>query len=160
MDYALTNKELKQVGEVAVKNLLEGLGYDKEQVVSVRLDTGLMKALEAQAKVWGLKSTGSAMRTILSFYFLPAVYKLEWKDKDFEKLLQGSEEYSTDRIRANHFLKALVEYMSFLEQTLQASNETLSFVEETQKNLNAIIEEMTGKMQKSIQGMESKQGAE
>lgn len=160
MDYALTNKELKQVGEVAVKNLLEGLGYDKEQVVSVRLDTGLMKALEAQAKVWGLKSTGSAMRTILSFYFLPAVYKLEWKDKDFEKLLQGSEEYSTDRIRANHFLKALVEYMSFLEQTLQASNETLSFVEETQKNLNAIIEEMTGKMQKAIQGMESKQGAE
>jgi len=160
MDLALTNKELTQAGEATVNKLLEGLGFDKEQVVSVRLDTGLAKALEAQAKVWGLKSTATAMRTILSFYFLPAVYQLEWKDKDFDKLLQGSEEYSTGRIRANHFLKALLEYMSFLEQTLQASSQTLSFVEETQKNLNAIIEEMTGKMQKSIQGMESKQGAE
>jgi len=160
MSYALTNKELKQVGEEALQTLLEKLGQDKEAVVSVRLDTGLLKALEAQAKTWGLKSTGSAMRTILSFYFLPDVYQLEWKDKDFGKLLQGSEEYSTDRIRANYFLKALVEYMSFLEQTKQANSETLSFVEETQKNLNAIIEEMTGKMQKAIQGMESRQGAE
>ena len=160
MDLALTNKQLTQAGEATANKLLEGLGYDKEQVVSVRLDTGLMKALEAKAKAWGMKGTGSAMRTILSFYFLPEVYKLEWKNRDFEKLMQGSEEYSTDRIRANYFLKALVEYMSFLEQTKQANSETLSFVEETQKNLNAIIDEMTGKMQKAIQGMESKQGAE
>ena len=160
MDFALTNKELKQVGEVTVNSLLEGLGFGKEQVISVRLDTGLVKALEAQAKAWGVKSTATAMRTILSFYFLPAVYKLEWKERDFSKIIQAGEEYSTDRIRANHFLKAVIEYMSFLEQTLQASNETLLFVEETQKNLNAIIEEMTGKMQKAIQGMESKQGEE
>ena len=160
MELALTNNMLKQAGEEAVNNLLEGLGFDKEQVISVRLDTGLAKALEAQAKAWGLKNTSTAVRTILSFYFLPAVYQLEWKDKDFGKLLKKGEEYSTDRIRANYFLKALVEYMSFLEQTLQASSETLSFVEGTQKNLNAIIEEMTGKMKNVIQEVESKQGAE
>ncbi len=160
MDLALTNKELTQAGEATVNKLLEGLGFDKEQVVSVRLDTGLVKALEAQAKVWGLKSTATAMRTILSFYFLPAVYQLEWKDKDFDKLLQGSEEYSTGRIRANHFLKALVEYMSLLEQAKQSSTEVLSFIEGTEKEVNAIIDEMAGKMKNVIQEMESKQGAE
>jgi len=157
MDLALTNKELTQAGEATVNKLLEGLGFDKEQVVSARLDTGLVKALEAQAKVWGLKSTGSAMRTILSFYFLPAVYKLEWKDKDFEKLMQGSEEYSTGRIRANYFLKALVEYMSFLEQTKQASRETLQFAEKTEEELNTVIVEMQGKIQQALKELEQEQ---
>jgi len=160
MNLTLTNKMMKQAGEETMKTLLEELGHDKEFVLSVRLDKGLGRALEEQAKVWGMKSTSTAVRTILSFYFLPAVYQLEWKDKDFGKLLKKGEEYSTDRIRANYFLKALVEYMSFLEQTLQASSETLSFVEGTQKNLNAIIEEMTGKMKNVIQEVEIKQGAE
>lgn len=160
MTIAMKRSILEQAGEETMNALLEKLEKDKEFVLSVRLDKGLVKALEAQSGVWGSKNLSSTVRNILSFYFLPEVYKLEWKNRDFEKLMQGSEEYSTDRIRANHFLKALVEYMSFLEQTKQANSETLSFVEETQKNLNAIIDEMTGKMQKAIQGMESKQGAE
>jgi len=74
--------------------------------------------------------------------------------------MQGKEKYSSDRIRANYFLKSLVEYMALLEQTKQASREVLSFAEGTEKQLNAIIEEMAGKMQKAIQEVESKQGAE
>ena len=160
MDLALTNKDLTQAGEATVNKLLEGLGFDKEQVVSVRLDTGLVKALEAQAKVWGLKSTATAMRTILSFYFLPAVYQLEWKGTDFHKLMQEEKKYTTGRIRANYFLKSLVEYMSLLEQAKQSSTEVLSFIEGTEKEVNAIIDEMAGKMKNVIQEMESKQGAE
>ena len=160
MSYALTNKELKQVGEEALQTLLEKLGQDKEAVVSVRLDTGLLKALEAQAKTWGLKSTGSAMRTILSFYFLPAVYQLEWKDKqakDFKKALHQQNELSSEKLRMNYFLKALFEYMNFLEQTKQASMETLKFVQETEEQLNNTIAEMQVKIQQALKEMEQEQ---
>ena len=158
MDLTLTNKMMKQAGEETMKTLLEELGHDKEFVLTVRLDKGLGRALEEQAKVWGMKNTSTAVRTVLSFYFLPAVYQLEWKDKDFFKVV-NSKELSSEKMRANYFLKALLEYMAFLEQAGQASRQTLDIVSETQNKLDAIIGEMTDKMKKSITEMESKQDA-
>lgn len=159
MDLAFSNKLLKQAGEEAMSTLLEELGHDKEFVLSVRLDKGLGRALEEQAKVWGMKSTSTAVRTILSFYFLPVVYQLEWKKKDFSKIMNSKEMLSSERMKANYFLKAMLEYMALLEQAKQASTQTLSFASETESKLNAIIEEMTDKMKNAVSEMESKQGA-
>jgi len=158
MELTFSKEELAKASRQTVRAMLEEL--DKESQVSVRIDSDLRNALEVQTQAWKYKNISQTVRTILSFYFLPAVYKLEWKGKDFTKLMQGKEKYSSDRIRANYFLKSLVEYMALLEQTKQASREVLSFAEGTEKQLNAIIEEMAGKMQKAIQEVESKQGAE
>jgi len=160
MNLTLTNKMMKQAGEETMKTLLEELGHDKEFVLSVRLDKGLGRALEEQAKVWGMKNTSTAVRTILSFYFLPAVYQLEWKDKqakDFKKALHQQNELSSEKLRMNYFLKALFEYMNFLEQTKQASMETLKFVQETEEQLNNTIAEMQVKIQQALKEMEQEQ---
>ena len=159
MDLTLTNKIMKQAGEETMKTLLEELGHDKEFVLSVRLDKGLGRALEEQAKVWGMKSTSTAVRTILSFYFLPAVYQLEWKGKqvqDFKKALlqQKREGISSEQMKVNYFLKALFEYMNFLEQTKQASTDTLKFAQATEEELNTAIKEMREKIQQALSEME------
>jgi len=148
MNLTLTNKMMKQAGEETMKTLLEELGHDKETVLSVRLDKGLLKALETQSRVWGTKNMSSTVRPILSFYFLPVVYQLEWKDKqakDFKKALHQQNELSSEKLRMNYFLKALFEYMNFLEKTKQASKETLLFEEKTEEELNTVIIEMQSK---------------
>ena len=128
--------------------------------MSVRLDNGLLKALETQTRVWGTKNISSTVRAILSFYFLPVVYQLEWKDKqavDFKKALHQQQELSSEKLRMNYFLKALFEYMNFLEQTKQASRETLQFAEKTEEELNTVIVEMQGKIQQALKELEQEQ---
>ena len=159
MDMTLTDRNLKQAGENTLNSLLEELGHDKEYVLSVRLDKGLGKALEEQEKVWGMKSVGSALRTILSFYFLPAVYQLEWKRKEVQHfqnalLQQKMEGISGEQMKINYFLKALFEYLNFLEQTKQASENTLKFAQETQEEVNNAIMEMREKIQQALKEME------
>ncbi len=160
MDIVLSNKEMKAISKQALAELLDEIEKEKESQVSVRIDTGLRKLLDAKTKAFGFKNTSQTVRAILSLYFLPEVYKLEWKGTDFHKLMQEEKKYTTGRIRANYFLKSLVEYMSLLEQAKQSSTEVLSFIEGTEKEVNAIIDEMAGKMKNVIQEMESKQGAE
>ena len=159
MNLTLTNKMMKQAGEETMKTLLEELGHDKEFVLSVRLDKGLGRALEEQAKVWGMKSTSTAVRAILSFYFLPAVYQLEWKRKEVQHfqnalLQQKMEGISGEQMKINYFLKALFEYLNFLEQTKQASENTLKFAQETQEEVNNAIMEMREKIQQALKEME------
>jgi len=157
MTIALKRSVLEQAGEDTVSALLEKLEKDKETVLSVRLDKGLLKALETQSRVWGTKNMSSTVRAILSFYFLPVVYQLEWKDKqakDFKKALHQQNELSSEKLRMNYFLKALFEYMNFLEQTKQASKETLLFAEKTEEELNTVIIEMQSKIQQALQEME------
>ena len=160
MTIAMKRSILEQAGEETMNALLEKLEKDKEYVLSVRLDKGLVKALEAQSGVWGSKNLSSTVRNILSFYFLPAVYQLEWKDKqakDFKKALHQQNELSSEKLRMNYFLKALFEYMNFLEQTKQASMETLKFVQETEEQLNNTIAEMQVKIQQALKEMEQEQ---
>ena len=159
MDMTLTKNYLKQAGQETVSALLEELGHDKEFVLSVRLDKGLGRALEEQAKVWGMKNTSTAVRTILSFYFLPAVYQLEWKGKqvkDFKNALlqQKREGISSEQMKVNYFLKALFEYMNFLEQTKQASTDTLKFAQATEEELNNAIIELKEKIQQALSELE------
>lgn len=159
MEMTLSNKVLKQAGESAMNTLLEELGHDKEYVLSVRLDKGLGRALEEQASAWGMKNTSTAVRAILSFYFLPVVYQLEWKGKqvqDFKKALiqQKKEGISGEQMKVNYFLKALFEYMNFLEQTKQASTDTLKFAQATEEELNTAIMEMREKIQQALVEME------
>ena len=160
MTIALKRSVLEQAGEETVTALLEKLEKEKETVLSVRLDNGLLKALETQTRVWGTKNISSTVRAILSFYFLPVVYQLEWKDKqavDFKKALHQQQELSSEKLRMNYFLKALFEYMNFLEQTKQASRETLQFAEKTEEELNTVIVEMQGKIQQALKELEQEQ---
>ena len=160
MTIALKRSVLEQAGEETVTALLEKLEKEKETVLSVRLDKGLLKALETQTRVWGTKNISSTVRAILSFYFLPVVYQLEWKDKqavDFKKALHQQQELSSEKLRMNYFLKALFEYMNFLEQTKQASGETLQFAEKTEEELNTVIVEMQGKIQQALKELEQEQ---
>jgi hypothetical protein len=160
MTIALKRSVLEQAGEETVTALLEKLEKEKETVLSVRLDKGLLKALETQTRVWGTKNISSTVRAILSFYFLPVVYQLEWKDKqavDFKKALHQQQELSSEKLRMNYFLKALFEYMNFLEQTKQASRETLQFAEKTEEELNTVIVEMQGKIQQALKELEQEQ---
>ena len=159
MDMTLTKNYLKQAGQETVSALLEELGHDKEFVLSVRLDKGLGRALEEQAKAWGMKNTSTAVRNILSFYFLPAVYQLEWKGKqvkDFKNALlqQKREGISSEQMKVNYFLKALFEYMNFLEQTKQASTDTLKFAQATEEELNNAIIELKEKIQQALSELE------
>lgn len=165
METVIERSVLGQAGKDTVNSLLAQLVQDKESVLSVRLDTGLSRALEEQTKVLGLKNVSSTVRTILSFYFLPAVYKLEWQGKqvqDFKNAIvhQQTNGISSEQMKVNYFLKALFEYMAFLEQTKQASNETLKFAQETEEQLNGAIVEMQGKIQQALKELEQEQGAE
>ena len=160
MAIAVKQSILEETGRGTMKALLEKLEYDKGYVLSVRLDSGLGKALEQQTKAWKFKSVSDTVRTILSFYFLPVVYQLEWKDKDFRKLLAHNKNNlpSYEYTRANYFLKALLEYMDFIQQSRQTSEEAIVFLNENEKQLNAIIEEMAGRMKQAIKEMEQAQG--
>lgn len=163
MTIAIKKGVLEQAGEETVSALLEKLDKDKEFVLSVRLDKGLVKALEEQSKVWGSKNLSGTVRNILSFYFLPLVYQLEWKDKqaeEFKKALHQQQGLSSEKLKLNYFLKALFEYMNFLEQTKQASTETLKFAQVAEEQLNKTIVEMQGKIQQALKEMEQEQGAE
>ena len=66
----------------APKELAEAVktGEKKSRAVSVRMEEPLFRAIEAQAKVWNEKPA-ETVRAILRFYFLPAVYEAEVKEK-------------------------------------------------------------------------------
>lgn len=57
-------------------------------------------------------------------------------------------------MKINYFLKALFEYMNFLEQTKKASEDTLKFAQETQEELNNAIMEMREKIQQALKEVE------
>lgn len=159
MNMTLTNSVVHQKGKEKTSALLEALEQDKEFQISVRMNTGLGRALEEVTRVWGFKNVSHTVRTILSFYFLPVIYQLEWKDKepaDFKNFLKEQEQegFSMKQTRASLFLQELSEYMSFLEQTETATAHSLDFVRSTHKKLNEMLGEMQGKMFEAVKELE------
>lgn len=156
LTHRFTKEELKEAGEKTLTKLFE---QEKESQVSVRMGKGLYKALEAQTKVWKYKNVSQTVRTILSFYFLPAVYELEWKDKepsDFKRMLNKSKEqgFSLEHSRMNYFLRDLVEYQAFLEEAQRANHTSLKYLERTIQSIYSIIEEAQEKMVMAIEEIE------
>lgn len=156
---AIPAETIQQKWQEGANSLLGELGQDKEFILSVRVDKGLARALEEQTKAWGLKNMSGTVRNILTFYFLPKIYRLEYEGKQvqyFKKALvqQKKEGISSEQMKINYFLKALFDYMTFIEQTKQASSETLRFAQETEKELNIAIMDMREKIQQALKEME------
>jgi len=125
----------------------------------VRLERGLYQALEAQTERFGFKNVSQTVRTILSFYFLPAVYEAEWKSKklqEFKKMIKESQEkgFSRDNTRLNYFLKDVVEYRTFLSQVIKDTSSTLDFVEKAEESIITILSETQEKVLKVIEEIE------
>lgn len=147
------------IEEAGKETLLAFLEQEKESQVSVRMDKGLYQALEAQTRVWKFKNVSQTVRTILSFYFLPAVYEAEWKSKklqEFKKMIKESREqgFSRENARLNYFLKDVVEYRTFLSQVIKDTQSTLEFVEKAEESLITILSETQEKVLKVIEEIE------
>lgn len=128
---------------------------NKDSQVSVRMENGLYKALEAQTEVWGFKNVSQTVRAILTFYFLPVAYEIELKNKnvsDFKKFLleKQKEGYSLEQAKANYFVFQLVEYLQFLEQAKVMSNHSIKFMEKITVRLNDILHEVQGKIETAM----------
>ena len=128
---------------------------NKDSQVSVRMETGLWKALAEQTKVWGFKNVSQTVRTILTFYFLPVAYEIELKNRsvsDYKKFLleKQREGYSLEQAQQNYFLFQMTEYLEFLEQAKIMGAHSMRFMEKTTEKLNGIMEETLGKIEQAM----------
>jgi len=114
----------------APKELAEAVKTEekKSKAVSVRIEEPLFRAIEAQAKVWNEKPA-ETVRAILRFYFLPAVYEAEAKEKT-SALLQA--ELTAERAG---------EYLTFLLEVLEKIGKVIEFLKPELKSLRKLMNE-------------------
>ena len=114
----------------APKELAEAVKTEekKSKAVSVRIEEPLFRAIEAQAKVWNEKPA-ETVRAILRFYFLPAVYEAEAKEKT-SALLQA--ELTAERAG---------EYLTFLLEVLEKIGKVIEFLKPELKRLRELMNE-------------------
>jgi len=164
---SVLKEQVNRADTNAINALYSEQELNKDSQVSVRMEKGLYKALEAQTEVWGFKNVSQTVRAILTFYFLPVAYEVELKNKsvsDFKRFLQEKQKegYSLEQAKANYFVFQLVEYLQFLEQAKVMSNHSISFMEKTSGRLNGILHDVQGKIETAMKEIqkEQKQGAE
>ena len=114
----------------APKELAEAVktGEKKSRAVSVRMEEPLFRAIEAQAKVWNEKPA-ETVRAILRFYFLPAEYEAEVKEK-ISALLKA--ELTAERTG---------EYLNFLLEVLEKIGKVIEFLKPELKRLRELMNE-------------------
>jgi len=133
---------------------------NKEKVLSLRISENLYNALEAQSSNWKVKSISETVRTILSMYFLPVIYALEWKDRKPEQLAELVSEqresgYSLELSRFYRFLYELTEYYEFLSEAEENSSLSLKRVQELKDNVESMVQEMSRKLKYAGEEKES-----
>ena len=117
----------------------------KDRVLSVRVEESLYFLLESFSEKWNTEGVGKAVRTILSMFFLPEVYKFELERMKPEKLaefMQGKtktgEPVSFDRFI--HFTRELKQYAEFLAEAQERSSSSVELIEqEVQKVERAVF---------------------
>ena len=114
----------------------------KSRAVSLRIEEPLFRAIEAQAKVWNEKPA-ETIRTILRFYFLPAMFEVELQERTSAL---SEAELTADRAG---------EYLTFLFAAVGKIEKSLLFLKEEIKNLNELMQE---KLQQALE--EEKKEAE
>jgi len=114
----------------------------KSRAVSLRMEEPLFRAIEAQAKVWNEKPA-ETVRAILRFYFLPAIFEVEAKERTSAL---SKAELTAERVG---------EYFNFLFITVGKIEKTLLFLKEEMKNLTEL---MQGKLEEALE--EEKKEAE
>lgn len=149
----------------AINALYSEQELSKDSQISVRLERGLYKALEAQTEVWSFKNVSQTVRAILTFYFLPVAYEFELKNKqvsDFKEFIQEKQKegYSLEQARQNYFLFQTVEYLEFLEQAKVMSSHSLKFMEQATERMNSILKETQEKIEQAMREIEQEQRKE
>jgi len=129
---------------------------NKEKVLSLRVSENLYNALEAQASQWNNKSISETVRTILSMYFLPVIYALEWKDRKPEQLAEMINEqrengYSLGLSRFYRFVYELTEYYEFLSEAEENSSLSLKKVQELKETVEKLVQEMSRKLKYAVE---------
>jgi len=124
---------------------------NKEKVLSLRISENLYSALEAQSATWNNKNISETVRSILSMYFLPVIYELEWKEKKPEQLSEMLSEqrekgYSIGLSRFYRFIYELTEYYEFLSKAEENGSLSMSRVQELKEKVESIIQEMSRKL--------------
>ena len=114
----------------APKELAEAVktGEKKSRAVSVRMEEPLFRAIEAQAKVWNEKPA-ETVRAILRFYFLPAVYEAEVKEK------------TSALLKAELTAERTGEYLNFLLEVLEKIGKVIEFLKPELKRLRELTNE-------------------
>ena len=129
---------------------------NKEKVLSLRISENLYNALEAQSSNWKVKSISETVRTILSMYFLPVIYALEWKDRKPEQLAELVSEqresgYSLGLSRFYRFVYELTEYYEFLSEAEENSSLSLKKVQELKETIEKLVQEMSRKLKYAVE---------
>ena len=114
----------------APKELAEAVktGEKKSKAVSVRIEEPLYRAIEAQAKVWNEKPA-ETIRTILRFYFLPAIFEVEVKEK------------TSALSQAELTAEKAGEYITFLFEVVEKTGKVLEFLKPELQSLNELMHE-------------------
>jgi hypothetical protein len=92
------------------------------------MEEPLFRAIEAQAKVWNEKPA-ETVRAILRFYFLPAVYEAEVKEK------------TSALLKAELTAERTGEYLNFLLEVLEKIGKVIEFLKPELKRLRELMNE-------------------
>lgn len=113
-----------------------------ERVLSIRVEETLYNLLEGLTEKWGSRNVSSTVRTLISMYFIPEVYRVEWETIKPEEL--GS---SMDLKSYEEFIQETTEYMSFLREAVERSKYSTNELEVMQSKVEGIFKEMKDKME-------------
>jgi len=123
----------------------------KNRILTVRVEPALYSLLEGITEKWNSAGVSDTVRTILSMYFLPVVYELEWKKlkpEEFQELLneQKEEGFSFKLARFNRFMKEVSEYLAFLKEAQERGSQSLEYVGSILNKLEEITEDIEIKL--------------
>ena len=127
----------------------------KEKVVAFRTEPALQNLLEALTEKWNTAGVSETVRVILSMYFLPVVYELEWKNlkpEQFQSFLNEQKEqgFSHNLARFNKFMLEVSEYLTFLNEAQERSTESIEYITRTKNKLEGILQEVEKNLQKVL----------
>jgi len=118
----------------------------KTRVMTIRVEPALYSLLESLTDTWNSSGVSDTVRTILSMYFLPVVYEMEWKKlkpEELQEMLteQETEGYSFKLARFNRFMQEVSEYLAFLKEAQERSSNSLNYIENILNKLENIVQE-------------------
>lgn len=123
----------------------------KDRVMTIRVEPALYGLLESLTEKWNSSGISYTVRKILSMYFLPVVYELEWKNlkpEQLQEMLNQKEEegFSVKLARFNRFMLEVSEYLAFLKEAEERGSESQKYIKELLEKLQGIMQETEGRL--------------
>lgn len=142
-------------GELGNLSLYAVGEFSKEKVLSVRVEESLYNLLEGLKDKWGSKTVSNTLRTLISMYFLPVMYRVEWETLKPEYLTEYLKEQREQGVSMelesyNQFIGETTRYLSFLKEAVEMSRISTNYLETTYNNIEGILREMTEKIQEIL----------